>query len=361
MRATESHTRRHFVRALLILCAWLPFVLLWALFAAGDRGALAALGSGFTGVAPAAALSAGVWNLCRRIPWPARLNLSFYFSHLGLALVYAVSWVAASRVARALELGHLIPREFFSSRITIMHVLTGVALYGVIAGVSYAILIRMQLHEKEQLAAHAQTLAVRARLEALSARLNPHFLFNALHTLSALSRYEPDVTPAAVERLADMLRYVLKREDATTVRLRNEWAFSEMYLDFQRLRFGDRLRVRARIEDAAHNRRIPSFALQTLIENSVLHAIESKTEGGTIEVSARVDRDLLVLVVRNDMEGHAEPSRGHGSGLTLLRERLDVLYQGSATMHMHRTPDAYEVTLRIPEIADDELFAEHSA
>ena len=87
----------------------------------------------------------------------------------------------------------------------------GLWLYGLFAGVSYAVQTRNRLHEKESLAARAEALAAAARLDAVRARLNPHFLFNALHTLSALVKFRPAMAEGAIERLGDMLRYTLER------------------------------------------------------------------------------------------------------------------------------------------------------
>jgi sensor histidine kinase YesM len=328
------------------------------LFAAGRQSWRSALASGVVGVAPAALLSGAVWRLCRRLRWPERINAAFYLAHLGLASVYAAIWVGAVRLTGLSRAGHLIPREFLSSRIVMMQFLTGIALYGVIAGVSYAIQISRQLRDKEQLAERARTLAMSARLEALSARLHPHFLFNALHTLAALMRYNPSVSETAIERLGEMLRYALRTDgEAAIVSFPEEWAFTMKYLDFQKLRFGDRLGVRVELDENTAAWRIPSFAVQTLVENAVVHAVELNPKGGTVCLAAVVEHGRLVVTVRDEGGGsRVSIGRGSGQGLAGLRERLAALYGPAASVSHTTTPsNGFEVRLvlsmRAPAIA----------
>jgi hypothetical protein len=340
---------------LAFVAAWTPFVLLWTFFAAGQRGAGSALASGAIGVAPAALLSVVVWRVCARFPWPARLTASFYLTHLSLATAYAVTWVLATRALRAAELGELIPREFLGSRLVLMQLLTGIALYGVIAGVSYAIQISEQLRDKEQLAERARTLVVSARFEALRARLNPHFLFNAMHTLAALIRYDPPVAEQAVERLAEMLRYALRADGDGVVAFLDEWEFTMRYLEFQKLRFGERLRVEADPGGDTKHWRVPVFAVQALVENAVRHAVEQNPNGGAVFVSSVVEDGRLNITVRDEGAGRAGRSaHGSGSGLKNLRERLAVLYDGSASIEQQPTASGgFQVRLTLPARRQD--------
>src|SRR5260370_16291097 len=102
----------------------------------------------------------------------------------------------------------------------------GVWIYGLFAGVSYAVQTRNRLHEKETLAVRAEALAAAARLDAIRARLNPHFLFNALHTLAAMVKFRPNMTEGAIERLGDMLRYTLKEDGPELVEFSEDYNFT---------------------------------------------------------------------------------------------------------------------------------------
>jgi len=332
------------------IAAWTPFALLWTLFAAGQRGGAAALASGVIGVGPPALMSLIVWRLCARVPWPTRLTATFYLIHLGLATAYASLWVVATHVIRGVRVGHLIPSELLSSRMALMQLLTGIALYGVIAGVSYTLQISRRLRDEEQLAERARTLVVSARLDALRARLHPHFLFNALHTLGALIRYNPPLAETAIEQLADMLRYALRTDADGVVTFQDEWQFTMKYLDFQKLRFGERLRVQADPSGDAATWRVPAFAAQTLVENAVQHAVEQNPNGGTVFVSSVVENGRLSITVRDEGAGPAvRAGRGSGSGLASLRERLAALYDGNASVEQETTATGgFQVRLTLP-------------
>jgi LytS/YehU family sensor histidine kinase len=243
-----------------------------------------------------------------------------------------------------------------------MHLLTGIALYGVIAGVSYAVQITRHLRAKEQLAEQTRTLLVSARLDALRARLNPHFLFNALHTLGALVRHRsPEEADRAIQELGEMLRYSLRSSETGLVAFREEWDFTLRYIEFQKLRFSDRLHVTTAIAPDVANRRLPVFAVQTLVENAMKHAIEQNPLGGTVAIAVRADGEFLQIAVR---DGGASgpptaPGNGNGSGLANLRERLTAAYgDGAELTDKDLTSGGREVMLRIPRHArtfeDDE-------
>src|SRR5262249_34354863 len=152
-----------------------------------------------------------VWYACLRWPWPLEFQLTFYLLQIGLAILYGAAWTASIWVLEYLR-GAPNLAAFSTWPILLRQALLGVWLYAVLAAISHAAQTRNRPHEKETLAARAEALAASARLEALRARLNPHFLFNALHTLDALVKFRPAHAESAIERLGDMLRYTLKED-----------------------------------------------------------------------------------------------------------------------------------------------------
>ena len=253
-------------------------------------GSLMSMGSaGLLGIA--------VWYCCKRLPWPLRFSLRFYAQQLGLALLYTAAWTAA---IYAMELWYR-PKAlqgFLSLPVLSRQLLIGIWLYTIFAGISYAIQTRISLHEKE-------TLAARARLDAVRARLNPHFLFNALHTLAALVKFRPPMAEGAIERLGDMLRYTLKEDGRELVEFSEEMDFTKQYLSFEQLRYEDRLKVDIQIDPQAFNFDIPPFSIQTLAENAVHHAISVRPEGGSIWIHCSSGDDRLTVSVRDDGSGDA--------------------------------------------------------
>jgi sensor histidine kinase YesM len=193
-------------------------------------------------------------------------------------------------------------------------------------------------------------LAERAQLAALRARLNPHFLFNALHTVSSLVATDPAAADDAIERLGNLLRYALD-ESTDEIPLEREWAFTRDYLSFERLRLGDRLRVREAIDADARSTDVPLLVLQPLVENAVRHAVAVSPGGGTIQISAHVEHGTLRLSVEDDGPGGDRPGieSSRGLGLRALKRRLDVRYGAQARVDIRTAPGAgFAVTVVLP-------------
>jgi two-component system LytT family sensor kinase len=265
-----------------ILLAWMPFFVVWTLLALSYgrmslRGALVTTAISMGG---ATALGTGVWYLCGRLPWPLRPTLKFYLIHTALALAYTIIWTTLICAFESIRQGEGIFHQYWRSPEFGWQLLTGAWIYCLFAGVSYATQIRDRLHNSELFAQKAEALANAARLDAIRARLNPHFLFNALHTLSALVKFHPLAAEQAIERLGDMLRYALKENSRDLVEFSEEFEFTKQYLAFEQLRYEQRLQVEIRIDPECANFDVPPFSIQTLAENAVRHAISVRPEGG---------------------------------------------------------------------------------
>src|SRR5205085_8146152 len=166
------------------------------------------------------------------------------------------------------------------------------------AGIVYAIQTNERLRIEEDRATRAETLRARAELEALRSQLNPHFLFNTLHSLMALVRYDPAAAEDALERLASLLRHTLMTmKDAEDVELSEELDFVENYLALEHLRLGDRLRIERNIQAESLGCFLPPFTLQPLIENSIRHAIATQPHGGFLQIKSELRNGRLCLEV----------------------------------------------------------------
>jgi signal transduction histidine kinase len=344
--------RRRGARAVYVFLAWLPFLLAWALlnFAYFDISLGPALLWATVTMGSASLLGLGVWWLSGRLEWPDRLRPSFYALHLGVGLVYSVVWILLGTGAHALWTARPLAAAIRAAPDLGWRVLTGLWLYGLVAGVSYAVRIRRGLQREREVALAAEASAAQARLAALRSQLNPHFLFNALHTVSALVEMDPPEAQVALERLGRLLRYSLEHDDAE-VPLETEWAFTRDYLEIEALRLEERLRWEASLATDMPAARVPPFALQTLVENAVRHGVARRPEGGRVRITAGIEGDTLVLRVADDGPGArpdaVEASRGRG--LRLLRERLAALYRGTARLAVGAAPEGgFVAELRLP-------------
>jgi len=199
-----------------------------------------------------------------------------------------------------------------------------------IVGLAQTRVYRTRLNEKELEAVELRRQLVEAQLAALRAQLQPHFLFNTLHTIGVFTRKDPDQANRILALVGDVLRRSLETVRTQEITLREEMEFLKPYLEIQRTRFHDRLTVDVAIDVALLGCRVPSFVLQPLVENAVRHGFELHSGKGVIRITARRDEEQLVLEVLDDGAGLAVPvgagAPREGMGLGNTRERLARLY-----------------------------------
>ena len=192
--------------------------------------------------------------------------------------------------------------------------------------------------------------AVDARLEALQARTNPHFLFNSLNAIASLVPIDPQRAERAIESLAQAMRYALDSTRTPFVSLEHELEAIAEYLELERLRFGERLRLHFEVEPGLGPAPVPPLSLQPLIENAVRHGIAQREDRGELRVTAKRERAMLLVRVDDDGPGPGSPTpKGTGTALQDLRSRLALLYRGSASLDVRPGPEGgCRVELRVP-------------
>lgn len=214
-------------------------------------------------------------------------------------------------------------------------------IYGVIVAVGHAFTYYREVQERELRTSELERHLAQARLQALQMQLNPHFLFNTLHAISALMHKDVEAADRMIARLSDLLRYALESTDAQEVPLRQELAFLERYLEIEQTRFGDRLLVRKEIASDLLDVQVPNLILQPLVENAIRHGIEPHARTGEIKLSASRAQSLLHLEVRDNggglKNGNTVPEEG--VGLSNTRARLAELYGSRYRFEFHNAPE----------------------
>jgi LytS/YehU family sensor histidine kinase len=208
---------------------------------------------------------------------------------------------------------------------------------------------REELRTRQLEDERARQLITQARLSSLESRIHPHFLFNTLNSISALIREDPRKAERMVERLAALLRYSLDHNPGGLVPLRRELHVVEDYLEIERTRFGGRLRYSLDVPPELADLDVPPLALQTLVENSIKHAVAPNRHGGEIAVSARLAAGSLVLEVSDDGPGFDRAAVRQGHGLENLEERLSTLFDGEGRLEMARRDGRMVVTVAVPQ------------
>ena len=190
-------------------------------------------------------------------------------------------------------------------------------------------------------------LRAAARVHALQARIRPHFLFNSMNTIAALTRSNPGRAEQAVQDLADLFRATLS-DKRDTITLAEELEVARTYQRMEQLRLGPRLQVQWRIDSLPENALVPGLMIQPLLENAIYHGIEPRAEGGTVTITGEVASGLITIVVRNPLDPAPGLREGNRLALANIRERLSLMYGERALMKSGRFDNEYIVTLRFP-------------
>ncbi len=195
-------------------------------------------------------------------------------------------------------------------------------------------------------------LQARARVRALQARIRPHFLYNSMNTIAALTRSDPVRAEEAVQDLADLFRANLSEQRAR-ITLKEELEVARIYQRIEQLRLGDRLRVTWDVADLPMRAMVPGLLMQPLLENAIYHGVEPRPEGGVVTVSGAAEDGQLNLSVRNPLPADgAGAHSGNRVALANIQERLELLYPGRSSVEAGRVGDEYVVRLHFPCVED---------
>jgi LytS/YehU family sensor histidine kinase len=194
----------------------------------------------------------------------------------------------------------------------------------------------------------AEILAREAQLKALKAQVNPHFLFNSLNSISALTTIDSSEARRMCIRLADFLRASLRLGERSSIPFSEELSLTRMYLDVEQVRFGGKLRLAQDVDAACNQCDVPALIIQPLIENAVKHGIAMMADGGEIAVTGRREGDHLRFTISNPYDPEAPSTGRNGLGLRNIRERLESRYGNAAKLEINVEDHRYSVVLTLP-------------
>jgi len=209
--------------------------------------------------------------------------------------------------------------------------------YAVLVGAWHARDWYARFRDRELRAAQLESRLAQARLEGLRMQLQPHFLFNTLHSISALMHRDVEAADRMLTRLSDLLRLTLESAATPEVPLSRELDFLDAYLEIQQTRFEDRLTVVRDVDPDALDALVPNLLLQPLVENAIRHGVAHRASGGRVEISARRENGRITLSVRDDGPGLV-PGARQGVGISNTRARLEHLYGDAQSLALDNDP-----------------------
>ena len=301
------------------------------------------------------ALSAGfsAYYLCRAYPLAERGATNVLLALGGAAIVSTLLW---SVVVRGWNEACLLPGVpwagiAFRPQLAILITGLGVLLYGLLAAINYLVTEFDRARGAERRELESRLMAQDAELRMLRTQIDPHFLFNSLNSISALTSQNPKGAREMTLQLAGFFRQSLGMEAHRKVPLEQEMALIRHFLAIEKVRFGERLALREEIQEGAGACLVPPMIIQPLVENAIKHGIAQLPEGGWISVSARRAGTLLHIVVENAVDEEpagAAGSEGSGIGLANVRQRLACAYGQEAGMRWAREGAVFKVAITMP-------------
>ena len=301
-----------------------------------------------------ASLAVAVVGLAWRLPLTGDQRWRAFGVHATCSVLFAFAHMAVFTF-----LGRLLRRILLAQPIDVLAWLTDtrwmtrwqveweITMYWAIVGLAHAMAFRAEGRARAIQAARLDAELSQARLQALQQQMQPHFLFNTLQSISVLMHHSVDAAEEMIARLGDLLRGSLRAQSSALVPLARELEYVGHYLAIEQMNLGDRLQVRQEIASDALACTVPELLLQPLVENAVRHGIAPSARGGTVRISGRRERGVLLLEVSDDGVGPGQGAEGAGIALENTQRRLELLYGERHTFDMAPPPDGRGLQVRI--------------
>jgi len=281
------------------------------------------------------------WYVCRALPLRTTPGWKIWTYQI-VGAMWATTLVMLIAYAAAVGLNRIIPATSVHFH-SVAPVLAGmVDLIYLLAIALYYVIIAIDSSRQ------AELLSRESELKALKAQVNPHFLFNSLNSISALTTTDPAKAREMCVRLSDFLRASLRLGERAGIPFGEELALTRSYLDVEQVRFGSRLRISQDFDPVCAAVEVPPLLVQPLVENAIKHGIATLTEGGEIAIVSKRLRDRMSIMIENPFDPEAPAIRRNGFGLASVRKRLQARYGQAARLDVHVEQNRYRAVLSVP-------------
>lgn len=272
-------------------------------------------------------------------------------SHVAAAIVFTSLWMLSSGIITKVLINDPLYDQYLNGLITV-RIIGGLLFYALLASIYYVYVYRQHNREKQLRETEWQHQIRKTQLSALKSQINPHFLFNTLNSIASLTLTNPEKAHGMVIALSDFMRYSLRKQPDDMVTLEVELGNIGLYLQIEKIRFGNNLLYRFDVEEACNHHLIPNLILQPLFENAIKYGVYEASKPVEVILEARKLPGLMEIKLINDFDPESVPLKGEGVGLANINDRLRILYGSSRLLTVVRGESQFSVTLVIPDIAE---------
>ncbi len=296
-----------------------------------------------------ALIAIALWFPIRYNNPDGKLNFRTIFFYLILGVIILLLWFFLSYFILKL----LFPEEvdyFHSLNESFpVRLIAGILFYLTTLLIYHLIIYGRALQEKRLNETRLNLLVKESELNVLRSQMNPHFLFNSLNSISSLTISDPEKAREMIIKLSDFLRYALKYEQKEKTSFEDELRNIELYLDIEKIRFGDKLVFEKKIGVKCLEAKVPNMILQPLVENAIKHGVYESTETVTINLTCSEIKDGFMISLKNNYDPDQKSPTGSGLGLKNVSNRLFLIYNKAELLKVNKGTNTFEVILHIPQ------------
>ena len=296
-----------------------------------------------------AVLGIGLWFLIKFTDFEKFSRQELLVRHISMGAVTLTLWFGSAWFILGLISGHDPKYMAWLDQSLVMRIIAGFLIYVIMVSVFYLLINNQNLAERKIHEEALQNLLYQSELNALRAQIKPHFLFNALNSISSLTITSPLKAQEMVINLSDFMRYSLSITGDGFSTLKQELNHVHLYLEIEKVRFGDRLRVEESIDETAYDWALPPMVLQPLVENAVKYGMYDIPEKSSIRIVAELVGDRLQISISNSYDPAAASRKGTGTGLQNVMKRFARIYGIHNLVQLEKDDQTFKVQLSIPK------------
>ncbi len=290
----------------------------------------------------------GIWYPIQYINIDESSTGKIIQNHVITAMITSAIWVYSGYLILSnLYVSDELYLQFLNNSI-VWRFNIGIIYYSILVSLYYVIFYYRSFRTKLENEHRLKTLVKEAELKSLKYQINPHFIFNSLNSISSLTISNPEKAREMSTNLSTFLRKTLADNENQKIKLIEEVENIKLYLEIEKVRFGERLDFIMNISDRCEEHKIPNMILQPIVENAIKHGVYESIEKVTINFNCKLEREFISIIVTNNFDPTSVSDIGEGIGLKNIRDRLNLIYNRTDLISISKESDLFQVSLLIP-------------
>ncbi|MFT7161394.1 MAG: two-component system LytT family sensor kinase [Bacteroidia bacterium] len=295
-----------------------------------------------------AAISPGFWYLVKHSNHNRGDIINLFGTHAVAALLTVTFWLYLSKFILTFLIVNEADYISFLQTTLLWRAILGLLFYSIIVLVYYLIHYYLDQQDRNNRELELRSLLSESELKMLKSQINPHFIFNSLNSISALTMSKPEKAQEMVIKLSDFLRYSIGKGSSEMNPLSEEIQNVQLYLDIEKVRFGDKLNFESKVSEPCGEVMVPNLILQPLFENAIKYGVNESIEAVSIGLECKLSDGMLNIRISNNFDPNGIPKKGEGIGLDNIRKRLTLVYHRNDLLQIEKQENEFKVVLKIP-------------